>query len=239
MDDLNAHAAIGPPRGSVLLRAVCSPWTRLTLLGLVIALWGVVVLRDGLPDLASLQSWMGHFGVWAPLVFVAVYALATVSLFPASVLTAVAGLLFGVPIGVVVVWSGAMLGTAGSLALGGPLSRFGLRRLLGERAAWLGRFLDRHGTAAMMGVRLVPVLPLGLVNYAAIATSVRLGQYFLGTAFGILPATFLLVGLGSSATSPGSPLFLGSCAALGLLAMATVLVLRRNAARARKKTVPA
>lgn len=239
MDDLSTDAPIGHPRGSALTRGVCSPWTRLTLLGVMIALSGVVVLRDGLPDLASLQSWMGRFGVWAPIVFVAVYAFATLSLFPASLLTVVAGLLFGVPVGVVVVWSGAMLGTAGSLALGGPLSRFGLRRLLGERAAWLGRFLDQHGTAAMLGVRLVPVLPLGLVNYAAIATSVRMGQYFLGTAFGILPATFVLVGLGSSATSPGSPLFLGSCAALGLSAVGTVLVLRRSAARAPKETVAA
>lgn len=204
-----------------------SQWTRLGTLFVIVGSVGAGVLLNGVPTLATAQSWAGGLGVWAPLVFVVLYAAATVSLLPMTVLSAFAGTLFGIPLGAVVVWSGAMLGStvAFLLSSGCRYSGAGAPEATGT---WRG-YLQRHGTWAIAAARLVPVVPLGLVNYTFALSSVRLRQYVLGTGIGILPVTIALVSLGDQATSLQSPVSLLIVTALSVvLAGAAVLARRRR-----------
>lgn len=211
-------------------RWVGSPWARLGTLLLVVGAVGIGVLRNGVPTLATAQAWVADFGSWAPLLFVLVYATATVSLLPMTVLSAFAGTLFGTPVGIVVVWCGAMLGSTAAFLLGGGRTAAAADPAADERRG----FLQRHGTWAVAVTRLVPIVPLGLVNYAFAITPVRLHQYVLGTGIGIIPVTVLLVVLGDQVTSLQSPVSILVVTALAVLLAGGAVLARGRRARSSK-----
>lgn len=225
------------PAPTSRFRPMWSAWTRLGTLLLVVGAVGIGVLRNGVPTLATAQSWVADFGSWAPLLFVLVYATATVSLLPMTVLSAFAGTLFGIPIGIVVVWCGAMLGSTAAFLLGGGRTAAAVDPAAGARRG----FLQRHGTWAVAVTRLVPVVPLGLVNYAFAITPVRLHQYVIGTGIGIMPVTVVLVTLGDRATSLQSPVSILVVTALAVLLAGGAVLARGRRTRSSKdveRTVP-
>ncbi|TDC95516.1 TVP38/TMEM64 family protein [Saccharopolyspora aridisoli] len=228
---MNQHSPTGGTTAAQRFRWVGSPWTRLGTLLLIVGSVGIGLLRNGVPTLATTQSWVADFGAWAPLLFVLVYAMATVSMLPMAVLSAFAGTLFGIPIGIVVVWCGAMLGSTAAFLLGG--GRTAAAAVDPAAGAWRG-FLQRHGTWAVAVTRLVPVVPLGLVNYAFAITSVRLHQYVVGTGIGIIPVTVVLVTLGDQATSLQSPVSILVVTALGVLLVGGAVLVRGRRARSTK-----
>jgi uncharacterized membrane protein YdjX (TVP38/TMEM64 family) len=91
-----------------------------------------------------------------------------------------------------------------AFALGRALGRDAVERVTGTRVARVDALLGRHGLLAVLGVRLVPVLPFTVINYAAGLTAVRLRDYVGGTALGIVPGTIAFVALGAHGSSPGS-----------------------------------
>lgn len=202
-----------------------SQWTRLGTLLVIVGSVGVGVMHNGVPTLATAQSWSAGLGLWAPLVFVLLYAAATVSLLPMTALSAFAGTLFGVPLGSVVVWCGAMLGSTVAFLIGGGHN--GAAAEPNAPDTWRG-FLQRHGTWAIAAARLVPVVPLGLVNYTFAISSLRLRQYVLGTGIGIMPVTIALVALGDQATSLQSSTSLIIVTALGVVLAGSAVLARRR-----------
>lgn len=208
------------------MRRVGSPWTRFATLLIIVGSVGVGVVQNGIPTLATAQSWVVDFGVWAPLAFVMVYAAATVSLLPMTVLSAVAGTLFGVPVGITVVWCGAMLGSTMAFLLGAGQTRVTVD-CSEPSDTWRG-FLQRHGTWAIAVTRLIPFAPLGLVNYAFTITPISLRQYVVGTGIGILPVTVALVVLGDQTTSLQSPFSITVVIALAVCLAGTAMLVRRR-----------
>lgn len=139
-------------------------------------------------------------GALAPLVFVLGYALATVAFVPGTVLSVAAGALFGLVEGSAVVFAGATLGA--NLAF--LLARTVARDLVAERVGRSPRFeaVDRavgeQGLRIVLLLRLSPVFPFNLLNYALGLTRVRFVDNLVG-CLGMLPATVLYVYLGTLA----------------------------------------
>ncbi len=183
-------------------------WARPAVLVLLIALAAVVAVLVGVPDAQQLRADVAAVGPAAPVLFLAVYAAATLAPVPKNVFSVAAGLLFGLVEGTAVVLLAALLGALAAFALGRALGREAVERMTGGRAARVDALLGRHGLLAVLGVRLVPVLPFTAINYAAGLTAVRLRDYVLGTALGIVPGTVAYVALGAYGTSPGSWPFL-------------------------------
>lgn len=201
----------------MIVRVLRSPWPRLALFALLLGAAAVLALTRGSAVVTDTRAWVTGLGPLGALAFVLVYALATMALLPVSLLSAVAGVLFGPVAGVVVVWVGAMLGAGGSFAVGRTLSRPAVEALAGERLERLDRFLARRAFLAVLVVRLVPLFGFVLVNYGAAATAVGVRPYLAGTALGIVPGVVALVVLGGTADAPTSPAFLA--AAVGFLAL--------------------
>lgn len=203
--------------------------------GALILILGVaitVAVVVGLPDVAALRADIAAAGPIAPAAFVLAYALATLAPVPKSVLSAIAGLLFGLVAGIVLVLVAAMLGALAAFLLGRVLGRGAVQRFTGARVARVDELLSRRGLIAVIGLRLVPVVPFTAINYTAGLTGVRLRDFTLGTAVGILPGTVAYVTLGTYGSAPGSWPFILSAAALGLLTAAGVVAARRSRARA-------
>jgi len=216
---------------SVWIRIVRSPWPRLVVFVALLAVLGWFALTRGTASVDVARSWTVGMGALGAAVFVLVYALATLALFPATPLTAAAGLLYGPAIGVLVVWLGAVLGATGSFLAGRLLSRQAVEQLAGGRTDRLNAFLAAHGTLAVLLVRLIPVFPFALVNYGSAITAIPLRQYLAGTAVGILPATMAYVWVGDSIDDPTSPNFLAALALLATLAIGGILAARRISRR--------
>lgn len=186
----------------------------------------------GLPDVAALHADFAAAGPAGPAVFVLAYVVATLAPVPKNVLSAVAGLLFGIVAGIALVFVAAMLGALTAFWLGRALGRGAVERFTGARVARVDSLLSRRGVMAVIGVRLVPVVPFTAINYTAGLTGVRLRDYVIGTAVGIVPGTVAYVTLGTYGSAPVSWPFAISAAVLGLLTVAGFIAARRSRSRA-------
>lgn len=151
---------------------------------------------ERLQDLVESAGWAGV------VVFVVGYAVLVLVPTPASVLTILAGALFGVLWGTLLAWAGALLGALGGFALGRRLGRPAVDRLLRGRLQQADRVLSDHGLVAVLAVRLLPLFPFTPVNYAAGLLGVRRRDYALGTAVGIVPGALAYAALGASGANP-------------------------------------
>ncbi|MEP6689590.1 MAG: DUF547 domain-containing protein [Gemmatimonadaceae bacterium] len=125
----------------------------------------------------------------APLVFVALYVLASALALPGTLLTLAGGAIFGTVLGTLLNWLGATLGATASFAISRWFGRDAARTLLGRRAAALDKLLAELGFAALLRLRLIPIVPFNILNFAAGLTGIGVAQYVTATAIGILPAT--------------------------------------------------
>lgn len=194
---------------------------------LVLAGLAAVVLGAGV-DAARVRGLVADSGLLAPPLYVAVYVVGTVLLVPGAVLTVAGGLLFGTLWGGLLTLVAATVGA--TLAFRGArwVGRGPVERLAGPRIGAVDQWLGDRGLLAVLTLRLVPLVPFSLANYAAGLTGIRLRDYVVGTAVGIVPGTFAYAALGASVTDPGSAQFVAAVGGLVLLTVLGVLLSRRG-----------
>ncbi len=156
-------------------------WVKLGLFVVLLTAGGAVLLFVPLPTAEEVHAWVAAGGAWVPLTFIGAYAVATLLPIPKNVLSAAAGLAFGLPLGTSLVWLAAMIGAAVSFGLGRVLGRGGIRRLAGVRLEKLDALVLKHGLVAVLIARLIPVVPFTAVNYGSGLTAVRFPAYLLAT----------------------------------------------------------
>lgn len=171
-----------------------------------------------LPELDQVQAWVAELGWLGAAAFALLYAGITLTPAPKNVLSIAAGLAFGFGTALALVYAGALLGAAAAFGLGRWLGRDAVERYTGARIARLDDLVRRRGLAAVIGVRLIPVIPFTAINYGAGLTAVRRRDYALGTAIGIIPGTAAYVALGSFGLELGWPAWL----AIGVLGALTI-----------------
>ena len=130
---------------------------------------------------------------WTPLVFIGLYAVLTTVGVPMVVMTFVAGFTFGVMNGTLYVLIGANLGANLAFDLARYLGRDFISRHIRGPIGRIDRQLRNQGFLRMLQLRLIPVIPFNLLNFAAGLSGIRKLHYMLGTAIGITPATFIYV----------------------------------------------
>lgn len=151
--------------------------------------------------LRGVLDWAGQLGPWGPVLFVAVYVIATVLFLPGSVLTLGAGAVFGVVWGSIYVSVASTLGATCAFLVGRHFARDAIRRRTAgnERFAALDRAVAAEGWKIVGLTRLSPLFPFALLNYAFGLTQVKLGHFVLASWLGMMPGTVLYVYLGSLA----------------------------------------
>jgi uncharacterized membrane protein YdjX (TVP38/TMEM64 family) len=134
----------------------------------------------------------------APLFFLLAQLVASLIFFPRTVLAVAAGAVFGF-------WMGTLWAALGSVV--GAMAGFLLARYVNDGLVDLesmrrfGPILlraERGGWRAVAVLRLVPVIPHSLSNYALGLTRLDLGAYALGSLLGQLPMTIACVDFGAA-----------------------------------------
>lgn len=196
---------------------------------------------------------IASLGAAGPVLFMAAYALAAVALIPASLLTIAAGITFGLGRGVAYVLLGAGTGAIASFLIARYLARERVERWLAAdpRMSRIDRAVEASGLKIMVLMRLSPVFPFGLQNYALGLTRVRLRDFVIAL-LGMVPGTVLYVYAGavarvvaSAAGGVAPPRSTGYYTVLGLGLCATLAVavivtrIARDALRSRDDLPPA
>ena len=218
------------------------PWGRIVA-GVVVVLLLVAAGRELGGYLPRFVAWVDTLGIWGPAVFVFGYVTATVAFVPGSLLTLAAGAVFGLVKGTAYVFIGATIGS--SLAF--LVSRYFARSVIEQRVASYPRFaaIDRavgaEGFKIVLLLRLSPVFPFNLLNYALGLTQVRFRDY-VAAAIGMVPGSLLFTYYGKlagdvAALAGGAAIERGagyySVLVLGLVATVLVTTLvTRSAGRA-------
>jgi len=138
----------------------------------------------------TLQHFLDAAGLWAPVVFVLVYALGVCLFIPGTLLTGLGAAIFGAYWGFVYVWVGAMLGASLAFFIGRTLGREFAASLIGERLRNYDDAIRRNGFATVLYLRLV-YFPFTPLNFGMGLTSVGFRDYIFGTGLGILVGTFI------------------------------------------------
>src|SRR5262245_61402802 len=138
-------------------------------------------------DFAAVQARVEAIGVAAPLAFVAIYAVAAVLLVPGAALTLAAGALFGPFAGALYSLVGATVGATLAFLLARFLVGDWVRRKTGARLGELVEGIEREGWRFVAFVRLVPLFPYNLLNYALGLTRIPLAQYVVATFICMAP----------------------------------------------------
>ena len=214
--------------------------TRLLLLaGISAAVVWAGLHRGGL-DPAAIDAWLSGLGAWAPVAYVALYAVATVAFLPGSVFALAGGALFGP------VWGTMLNLTAATLGAGAAflIARYVAGDWVARRTAGpLKRLIDgveAEGWRFVAFVRLVPLFPFNLTNYALGLTRIGFAPYVVTSLVCMAPGAVAYTWLGHA----GREALAGDASAIryGLLALGLLAAivfgprlvrrLRRTGARA-------
>lgn len=174
----------------------------------------------------ALASWVSGFGAAGPLVFMALYALATVLFLPGAVITLAGGALFGPLWGTLYNLTGATIGAAVAFVIARYLAADWVARHSGGRVGRLKQGVEAEGWRFVAFVRLVPLFPFNVLNYALGLTRIRLSHYVITSYLAMLPGALAYTYLGyvgREAVGGGEGLIQKSLLAIGLLALVSFL----------------
>ena len=194
-------------------------------LGLVVAVTLAVIYRDQF-DAAALEAWVRDAGAVAPLLFILVYAIAAVLFLPGSVLTLAGGALFGPVLGTLYNLAGATLGATLAFLVARYLASDWVAGRAGGRVKQLINGVEGEGWRFVAFVRLVPLFPFNLLNYALGLTRLRLMHYIIATFVFMLPGAIAYTYLGYAgreAVAGGEGLIQKGLLAIALLAVVAFL----------------
>ena len=120
---------------------------------------------------------------------------------PGTPFTLLAGSLFGKGWGMVI----SLIGNVCGASLAFLLSRYVFRDYVIHhiltKYSMMKKYdtrLKEHAFATIITLRLIPLFPFNMLNFLLGVTSVSFKDYFLGTALGIIPGTFVFVYFGES-----------------------------------------
>ena len=147
--------------------------------------------------LQNTLNWINSLGAIGGIVFIGIYIIATLAFLPASILTLGAGIIFGVIWGSLYVFIGATLGAVAAFLGGRYLAQGWVKEKIAsyKKFAIIDKAVSKEGLKIVLLVRLSPLFPFNLLNYAFGITSVSFQDYLIGSV-GMIPGTIMYVYFG-------------------------------------------
>jgi uncharacterized membrane protein YdjX (TVP38/TMEM64 family) len=153
------------------------------------------------------------------LLYVAVTGL---SIPGAAIMTLIAGALFGVLIGTIIVSFASTLGATLAFLSARFVLRDWVQGKFGERLRAIDEGLEKDGAFYLFTLRLIPVFPFFVINLLMGLTRIKTRTFFWVSQLGMLPATIVFVNAGTqisrieSTAGLLSPTLIASFVALAL-----------------------
>jgi len=179
-------------------------WPKVLIFFTIIAAWyglsWVLPLEAWFLDLLA---WIERLGPWGAFIFILLYIPFCVLMFPDILPNAAAGAIWGVGVGTVAVSLGRGLGSAVTFLLARNIAGHRLDRKMeaDPKFAAVAEAVGRQGFRFVVLLRLCPLFPAIMLNYALGMTRVSLRAYVAGTLIGMIPRTLFVAYVGSGTRS--------------------------------------
>lgn len=193
----SAETAPAVPNRRPRLRALLRFAAALSIATLVVLAWSLTPLKE----ISNLDTALQLAERWAddplaPVYTVAVFVLGGLAFVPVTAMVTVTGLVFGPVKGFAVAMLASVVAAGVTFGIGALLGRDLVRRLSGPLINRISERLSRRGTFTVALLRMVPVAPFTLINLAAGAIRIRLGDFVAGTVLGMAPGMAALTVFG-------------------------------------------
>jgi len=172
--------------------------------GLIVG-YNVYANAQGLSPLEVVQELLGFMqaGIWGVMIFIVLYAIRPLILFPATLLTLAGGFVFGPILGVIYTVVASNISSAIAFYVGRYFGGGLLQEQDDEGDGWIQRYTRRmreNSFETVMTMRFI-FLPYDMVSYLAGFLRIRFWPFILATALGSIPGTIAFVGFGASVES--------------------------------------
>ncbi|MBA3300030.1 MAG: TVP38/TMEM64 family protein, partial [Thermoleophilaceae bacterium] len=194
-------------------------------------------VTGNLPSSERIREFGQELGPAAPFMWPFLFGVVNF-LVPWPILAGATGLLFGTAAGTGLALLGVLVAAALQFGAARVIAGEDFRRRVLRRAPRFDQLLRRNGLLAIFLSRIVPGLPWGMVNYAAGLARVGLPVLWLATVIGGTPKVFAYVALGGNFDDLSAPEAKAAIAVMVVMALAGLVLLRRQLARARSPEPP-
>ena len=174
----------------------------------------------------NIEGWVRQLGFWGPLAFVGIFCVAPALLLPGSVLTLAGGALFGPLTGAFLSLTGATIGATVAFLIARYLAANWVEHRVAGRLQEIKAGVEREGWRFVAFVRLVPIFPFNLLNYAFGLTRIAVQTFTVTSFVTMAPGALAYAYLGYAgreALSGGPGLVRKGLLALALLATVALL----------------
>lgn len=172
-----------------------------------------------------IKNWIQSLGAAGPVVYILIYTVRPVILFPASILSLAGGLAFGPVSGFLYTLAGA----SGGAMLAYFLSKQFGRKIIPDsgRIDTVKKAIEKNGFLYVLLLRLLPIVNFDLISYVAGLASIRWFSFLMATILGIIPGTFAYNFLGSSFTADNRSTLYIAIAIFAVMALLPLLFRKR------------
>ncbi|WP_138205579.1 TVP38/TMEM64 family protein [Haloimpatiens lingqiaonensis] len=175
----------------------------------------------------ELKEYLGNYGIWASVVYIIMFTLVPLTLFPDSVLAIGGGLAFGLIKGSIYTLIGAVLGGTLSFYIARFLGRDFVKKLTSHKLAHFEKSLEKNGFVVVLLLRMIPLFPFDIVSYSAGCSNIRYKDFIFATLIGTIPGIVVYTNLGDKSANIGSKSFYVSICLLILLFLASFLLKKK------------
>lgn len=183
------------------MKLLKSPWVKL--LAVVIIIGAIFfVLRTSGVDFSKVttevfKEKIDSFGIWGPVAYVIFYILRPLILFPAGILSASAGVIWGLK-GFIYLQIAANLSSTAEFLIARYAARGAVEKFMKGKMSNVDAAIEKHGFLTVLLIRLIPNVAWDIQNLGLGLTKVKFRDYFIATLIGIMPGSFAFVYFGSS-----------------------------------------
>lgn len=192
---------------------------------IIIVLIGIILKILSLDiDATDIQNYVTSFGDLAPIIYIIMFALVPLTLFPDSILAIGGGLIFGLSKGYVYTVIGALIGATISFYISRKLGRDFVKKITKEKLDNIEDMIDSNGFFIILMLRLIPLFPFDIISYGAGLTSVKYKDFIIATFIGTIPGILVFTNIGAQSINIGSGSFYMSIGSLVLLVLISIFL---------------
>ncbi|EKS4342816.1 TVP38/TMEM64 family protein [Clostridium sporogenes] len=175
----------------------------------------------------SIKEYVNSYGAIAPIIYIILFTLVPLTLFPDSILAIAGGMAFGMVEGSIYTIIGAVCGASLSFYIARVLGRNVVEKLVKGKGKWFEDGVEKNGFLVVFILRLIPLVPFDIISYGAGLSKIKFKDFILATTVGIIPGILVFINLGDKALNIKSKQFVISIVLLVLLCLVSFIMKKK------------
>ncbi|MGL5417690.1 MAG: TVP38/TMEM64 family protein [Clostridium sp.] len=168
--------------------------------------------------------------IYAMIVIIIIFILKPIFvIIPNSLIAVIDGFIFGYFKGFVITLIGYFITSTVGFYLARFLGKGFIESIVGNKLNNIEKKLKKNQFIIILSLRLIPILPLGPLNYACGLTNVPYKKFIIATLIGVVPEIICYISLGKNVDRPTSPaFFVPSIILVGILILSKFIIKKVN-----------